>query len=193
VDPEGKPAVSTLFGKGLLIRSRTIVSPPPGGGGETLVTPSDALDVAPVDYDPDVFSDPRSFVSGGDRVAKLGLNLPTLNSGPPPPALPAPAPLTPPAAPQVNFSTTRVTVLLDSDTTDSKGVFVAFQEAQPLPGDEPERRIAQGAIISGTHFISLDLKTNPDGPAASIPVKDFYVLALIAGYQPRFGKQPPAP
>jgi hypothetical protein len=61
-----------------------------------------------------------------------------------------------------------------------------------LPGDEPEHRIAQGVIKSGTHFVSLDLKTSPDGPNASIPKKDFYILALLAGYQPLFGKRQPA-
>src|SRR5262245_35738598 len=90
-DPEGKPEVSSLAGSGLLVRNRTIVSGTPSGG-ETLVAPSDSLDVAVVDYDPDVFNDPRSFVAGGGKVAALGLSsiqlaLVTDPIPPPPPAL----------------------------------------------------------------------------------------------------------
>jgi hypothetical protein len=187
-DPEGKPTLSTLFGRGLLVRNRTVVSPSLDGG-ETLVAPSDSLDVAVVDYDPDVFNNPRGFVVGGGQVAKLGADLPKLDTASPP----ASSPLTFPPTTLIKFSTSRLTVELDVNTTDNKGVCIVFQEAQPLPGDEPERRIAQGSIASGTHFISLDLKTSLDGSLASIPDKDFSILALIAGYQPLFGKQSPAP
>jgi hypothetical protein len=70
---------------------------------------------------------------------------------------------------------------------------VVLQEAQPAVGNAPERRIAQGVIKSGTHFVSLDLKTSPDGANASISNTDFFILALVAGYQPLFGRRAPAP
>ncbi|MGA9770386.1 MAG: hypothetical protein WBV94_15210 [Blastocatellia bacterium] len=193
-DPEGKPSMQALVGAGLIVRNINQIQPTPTVNepiGETLVVPPEGLDIAVVDYEPAIFSNPRSFVAGGDKVAKLGSDLPTLDlsthsvpSGNPP-LLPAGSP------PLINFSTTRVTVLLDTNTVDDKGACVILQEADPLPGNDPERRIAQGAIKSGTHFISLDLKTSPEGSVASIPNKDFFVLVLIAGLQPLFGKRPP--
>jgi hypothetical protein len=71
---------------------------------------------------------------------------------------------------------------------------VILQEVQPAPGDEPQRRVAQGKVKSGTHFVSLDLKNTPDGTPASVDAtKDFFVLALIAGFRPLFGQRKPHP
>jgi hypothetical protein len=190
-DPEGKPQVSDLLGSGLSVHNRTIVAPAPLSGGETVVVPSEALDVAVVDYDPDVFAAPTGFVAGGGRVARLGTGVITLDAASPPSSPPVLPPA--PQAPQVNYSAVRVTVLIDSDTTDDKGICMVLQEAQPSPGNDPERRIAQGVIRSGTHFVSLDWKTSPDGANASISQTDFFILALVAGYQPLFGRQTPAP
>lgn len=187
-DPEGKPQVSDLAGSGLFVRNRTIVSAASSSGGETLVVPPDALDVAVVDYDPGVFTAPIGFVAGGGRVAQLGSEVIQLDAASPPTA--APAPQNPPI---VNFSATRVTAVIEVNTTDDKGICVVLQEAQPPVGSEPEHRIAQGVITSGTHFVSLDWKTSPDGANASIPDTDFFILALVAGYQPLFSVRAPAP
>lgn len=197
-DPEGKAKVSDLTGTGLPIRNRQNVFASSSAAVETLMVPPDALDLAVVDFDPDVFSEPLGFVAGGGRVAKLGFDKPQMDvtSPPPPPTATSssqPPVLTPPGSPpRVNFSAARVTVELDGDTTDDKGVCVVLQEADPSPGNEPERRIALGAVPSAKHFISLDLKTSPEGAAASIPDKDFLVMALIAGYRPLFAKRRPA-
>lgn len=196
-DPEGKPSISDLTGAGLLVRNKTGVSATLTGG-EVLVVPPESLEVAVVDFDPDVFSDPRSFVAGGGTVSKQGptstaqLASPTIS---PPPASPSPSTaLVPPGSPPlVNFSNARVTVQVDANVTDDKGVIAILEEAQPLPGDAPERRTAQGVIKSGDYFVSLDLKTGPDGSLASISNKQFFILALIAGYQPLFGTRLPAP
>jgi hypothetical protein len=146
-----------------------------------------------VDYDPDVFTAPIGFVAGGGRVAQLGAEVIELdvvgNSPPLPPPAAAPSPENPP---MVNFSATRVTVVIEGDTTDDKGICVVLQEADPSVGNEPERRIAQGVIQKGTRFVSLDLKTSPDGANASISDADFFILALVAGYQPLFGRRAPA-
>jgi hypothetical protein len=190
-DPEGKPRVSDLTGSGLSVRNRKPISPASTTGGEILVVPPDALDVAVVDFDPDVFTAPIGFVVGGGRVARLGSGMIKLDPGKPPLPPPAgpPAPKTPPI---VNFSAMRVTVVIEGDTTDDKGICVVLQEAQPPAGNEAERRVAKGVITSGTHFVSLDLKTSPDGANASIPKTDFFILALVAGYQPLFDKGVPA-
>ncbi|HYP27456.1 MAG TPA: hypothetical protein VE262_12125 [Blastocatellia bacterium] len=191
-DPEGAPNITDLIGSGLLVRNTTTLAAP-SPGGEILVVPPEPLNVAVVDYDPDVFISPLDFVAGGGRVSKLGPNVAdlALSTDPIPPPPPPQAPTESP--PLVHFSTQRVTVQLDGDATDDKGVCVVLQEAQPLPGNEPERRVAHGSIKSGTHFVSLDLKATPDGPVVSIDSKDFFIMALIAGYRPLFGMRLPAP
>ena len=189
-DPEGKPKVSDLTGAGLLVRNKDLGLV----GGETLSVPPEALDLSVVDFELTTFSSPREFVVGGGGVARLGaasITLePTLAS--PPPPTPAP-PLHTPS--RVNFTAARVTVELDSDASDDKGACFILQEAFPAPGTEPERRIAQGAIKTGTHFVSLDWKTSPDGSLAPIvnTTNAFFILALVAGYQPLFGQRQPAP
>jgi hypothetical protein len=193
-DPEGKPQVSDLAGSGLFVRNRLTDSTTVTSGGETLVVPPDALDVAVVDYDPGVFTAPIGFVAGGGRVARLGAEVIQFNAATTSPPAPPPAPAPPPHdPPRVNFSATRVTVVIEGDTTDDKGICVVLQEAQPSVGNDPERRIAQGVIKSGTHFVSLDLKTSPDGANASISDVEFFILALVAGYQPLFNRRAPAP
>jgi hypothetical protein len=193
-DPEGKPQVSDLTGSGLSVHNLTRVSTLPPNGGETLAVPPEALDVAVVENDPDIFATAVGFVASGGRVARLGTGGIVLNGSPPPSPPPATPPPPTPSQPQVNFSVTRVTVTLESDTTDDKGVCVVVQEAAPSGGNDPERRVAQGVLTSGTHFVSLDWKTSPDGVNASISISsgDFFVLALVAGYQPLFGRQAPA-
>lgn len=194
-DPEGAPKVKDLTGSGLLIRSDAVVAPAVSGGEEVAVPP-ESLDVALVDYDPEIFISPLGFVAGGGRVVKLGTGAANVATLAPSGTVPPPPPALPPAAlttPVFTFSTSRVTVQTVIDATDDTGVCVVLQEAPPLQGDKPARRIAQGVIKSGTHFASLDLKATIDGPVASIEVKDFFIMALLAGHQPLFGKRQPAP
>src|SRR5436853_1017988 len=193
-DPEGIPSMPEWIGAGLVVRNVKKVQPTPTANdpiGEALAVPPEVLDIAVVDYDSAIFSDPRSFVAGGGKVAKLGPNLPHLDltTDPVPSVSPA---LQTQFPSRINFSIARVTVQIDSDTVDDKSVCVILQEASRLPGNDPERRIAQGKIKSGSHFISLDIKMSPDGSVASIPNKAFFVLALIAGFQPLFGNRPPS-
>ena len=89
-DPEGKLQVSDLTGSGLFVRNRTSVSANSLSGGETLVVPAEALDVAVVDYDPDVFTTPIGFVASGGRVARLEAEEITLAPVTKPPPLPPP-------------------------------------------------------------------------------------------------------
>ena len=70
-DPEDKPAVSALAGSGLLVRNRGAV-PPPSSGVETFLVSSGSLDVAVVDFDPDVFLLPSRFAASGGKVEPLG-------------------------------------------------------------------------------------------------------------------------
>jgi hypothetical protein len=182
-DPEGKPRVGDLTGAGLLVRNRKKL---PLTDGETLIVPPETLDISVVDFEQTTFSSPHEFVVGGGDVARLGapaITLETTLASPPPPT-PAPPFHTPP---RVNFTAARVTVELDS-------CFI-LQEALPAAGVEPERRIAQGTIKTGTHFVSLDWKTSPDGSLASVvnTTQAFFILALVAGYRPLFGRKQPSP
>jgi hypothetical protein len=182
-DPEGKPKVEDLTGGGLLVRNMSL----PATIAETILVPPETLDVSVVDFEPAVFSSPREFVVGGGEVAKQGAIVLTLVSVAPPPATPPP-PLLASPPPVIKFSAARVTVELDGDVTDEQGVCVILQEANPSPGMQPERRFAEGAIKSATHFVSLEWKTSPAGALASIsdPPRSFFVLALVGGYQPLF-------
>jgi hypothetical protein len=113
-DVEGKPPVGALTGNGLIIHNRKVVSATPSVGDETLLASPEALDIAVVDYDRDVFSNPRAFVAGGGKVAKLGTAIPDLapETPAPPPSSPQP-PVLSAGSPRVHFSTTRATVHLN--------------------------------------------------------------------------------
>lgn len=189
-DPEGKVKVGESGG-GLLVRHLRSVTTAsqsimPGLLSLTATVPAEALDSAVVDFHPAVFVAPRRFVVGGGEVAELGANTVDLGT-----ANPLPVPPLPPAtshSPLVNLNTVRATVQIESAATEEKGVCIVLQEAAPSPGDEIERRIAQGAIPQGEHFVSLDWKTSPDGSPASVSGGRGYTLfVLIAGYQPLFG------
>jgi hypothetical protein len=182
-DPEGKPKVEDLTGDGLLVRNMSL----PATLAKTVLVPPETLDVSVVDFEPALFSSPREFVVGGGKVTRQGAIVLTLVSTAPPAPTPPPALLAGPP-PAVKFSAARVTVELDVDVTDEQGVCIILQEANPWPGMQPERRFAEGAIKSATHFVSLEWKTSPGGALASIsdPSRSFFVLALVGGYQPLF-------
>ena len=184
-DPEGKPKVSDLTGgNGLLVRNEDT----------TIFVAPETLDVSVVDLDAGVFFSPRDFVVGGGEVAKPGLNPVVLSSVTddvpplPPEDPPDPSPAT------IQFTSVRVTVVIEGDASDDEGVCVILQEANPPLGMEPERRVAQGAIAKATHYVSLNWKTSVDGALAPISnaTQEFFILALVAGYQPLFAKRRPA-
>lgn len=184
VDPETKLKVADVTGGGLPVRQSrrfTLATPP-----IEIILPPEVLDLSVVDFDSAVFGSPREYVVGGGGIAQLGpgtINLasntelpPTSASGPP---------VSDP--PRVKFNTTRVTVQIVTDTAEDQGVCIVLEESAPLPGVAPERRVAQGQIGAGTHFISLDWKTGPDGSPVSIPPGNFKIMVMLAGYQPLFG------
>src|SRR5262245_23377418 len=75
-DPEDKPKISVLAGSGLLVRNKKVITPS-ASGGETISVPAGALDVAVVDFDPDVFLLPSIFAAGGGKVESLGATAPS--------------------------------------------------------------------------------------------------------------------
>jgi hypothetical protein len=192
-DPEGIPSVEETFHAGLAIRNREVVSGVASpSGGEKLVVPWEILEVAVVDMNSDVFRSPLRFVSGGGQVVEAGINPIIFQPGP----LPSPPPATPLLAansPEVKFSSTRATIVLNGNTTEDKNVCLVIQETNPSADDAPERRFAQGVIKSGEHYASLDWKTSPGGATAPIlhVTSIFNILALVQGFSPTFGAKAP--
>ncbi|MDQ1707815.1 MAG: hypothetical protein QOJ88_1026 [Pyrinomonadaceae bacterium] len=180
-DSENKPKVVAATGGGLVVRQPTLVTALSATIQEMIV-PAEALDLSVVDFDSAVFGSPREYVEGGGKIAKLGPDTLLSVSTPPP----ASSPTTLVSSPEVSFSTTRLAIQIPTNTADEKGVCVILEEKAPLPGVAPERRVAQGKIATGTHFISLDWKTSPDGSPVSVPSGSYFVLALLAGCQPLF-------
>lgn len=188
-DPGGKPSSDTPAGNGLFIRRPRLIAPAASGGEEVFV-PAGALDVLAIMLDPKVFSSPLDYVVNDDQAVPIGTSTVTLNPGSPPLSSPEPPALNPP---EFRFSTTRVTVQIASNTAEDKSVCVVVQEVLPPAGEEPVRRIAQGVVVHGSHFVSLDWKINPDsGANPLLRTGNYYILALLAGYKPLFGRQPPA-
>ena len=170
-DPEGKVSANDLTGSGVRIRNVTRVGATPPGG-ETLSVPPDSLDVAVVNFDADVFTSPLSFAAGGGVVAQLGTDIPQ-------------------TIPSADFKTGQITVTLSSPAAEDLSVWLQLEEVNPLPGNEPERRVTQGLMSKTESTVDLNLTIRPGGPPASIPKKDFYVLVLVAGHQPLFAKMTP--
>jgi hypothetical protein len=185
-DPEGKVKTAELAGGGLLVSNMRSITAAAQSPPQVMLVPAEALDSAVVDFEPAVFDSPRNFVVGGGQVGKLGASPVDLSTSTTvPPTSSVPPPISPPS---INFNTNRVTVVLDADADSEKGVCVIVQETTPAPGADSERRIAQGVIGANSHFVSLDWKTSPDGAAASVPdSRGYFILALVAGYQPLFG------
>ena len=199
-DPEGKVKVGELTGSGLPVRKRRTIngaaSVASGLLTQIMIVPADSLDSAVVDYESAVFNSPVGFVVGGGEVAKLGADSivlidPTVTNN----VLVSSESSTSMStargtSPSVTLDTIGVKVELVNDATEDKGVCIILQEKEPPPATEGEWRIAQGAISKGARSVSLDWKTSPEGAAASVPAsRDYFILALIAGYQPLFGLQ----
>ena len=167
-DPASKPTAAALAGAGLLVRGP---KPDPASRKTiSFVVSPDSLDTAVVDFDPDVFGAPMGFAVNGSAgvIAKLGTKSILI--------------------PDPTLEISHVTVRLPSPPADPLGVWVQLEEAEPLPGNQPQRRVMAGTY--GTEappndFLALTLTIRPDGPPASIPPEViFNALVLVAGHQP---------
>lgn len=171
-DPEGKPTIESLVGDGLIVRNKKKVFPLPVAGdpvGETFIIPPDSLEIAVVDFKPDVPKSPFGFTAGGGVATQLAV---------------------PPPAPELKTTSIKVKKTGVS-TTEATKFWVQLEEVPPLIGNAPIRLVMQEAIDAGQTEKTIALKVTPAGPVVTIPVKDFYLLVLVAGYEPRFSKEPP--
>jgi hypothetical protein len=177
-DPEDKPKVSALAGSGLLVRNLTTVSVSSSEdetlhveseGGETLVAPSDSLDVAVVDYDQDVFDDPRSFVAGGGKVESFGA----------------------PARSTITLSRDKLIIEVTGGVPSDLKVWAQVEKVITSTDSDPVTRVMTGIIEKTKTKAELILTISPGGTAASIPTGKYYILVLVEGRPPQFETKSP--
>lgn len=157
---DSKSKIEDVVGAGLPFRNMLIIDAlGAAAGGEFVVFPPEALDVASVDFNEDTFLMPLNFVTSGSKVDQLGsvtLPVPTLTAS-------------------------QITITVSLAVPDKTKVLAVVQQVTPAPGQEPLRRVVEGEIASGASNIALDLKSMPDKPPASIVPGKYDVLVLVAG------------
>jgi len=173
-DADSLTDIKTILGDGLLVHNLKSIPSAAGTAGETLFVPLDQLKVKVVKLNPGAFFAPLGFVVNGGEASELG-NVK-------------------PSTPSLTVNDIKITIT--TAVSEATNVWVQIQENNPPPGDEPKRRVMSGQItpVSSTSTgkdVTLTLRLRPNSPPASIPKKEFDILALVAGEKPLFARLTP--
>jgi hypothetical protein len=175
-DPAAAFDLTHLGGDSVIVKNANTVPAPLTGGGEEFFVPSSVLKVTsqPIDLDEGLLFMPLTYALDHDTPHLIGSPLPS----PPPPA---------------TLVKDKITISVTSplSTAADLTIWSQVQEMSPIVGTSPEIRISTGVLPKNSLSVDIQLTGSPGGTPITLPSqRTYYLLLLVAEYQPFFSTTP---